>query len=103
MMQVNKDNFDSEVVNSDVPVVVDFWAEWCGPCKVLGPEFEALSGEMDSVKFVKLNVDENQEISAKFGVMSIPTMILFKGGNEVDRAVGARPKDDIKKWIESKV
>ena len=102
MLQITKDNFEEEVLKSDKPTVVDFWAEWCGPCKVLGPEFEALSSEMSDVKFAKLDVDNNQDIASKFGVMSIPTMILFKGGNEVDRAVGARSKEDIKKWIESK-
>ena len=102
MLEITKDNFEEEVLKSDKPVVVDFWAEWCGPCKTLGPEFEALSSEMGDVKFAKLNVDDNQEVSSKFGVMSIPTMIIFRGGNEVDRAVGARPKEDIRKWIESK-
>lgn len=101
LVHITKDNFDAEVAKSKKPVVVDFWAEWCGPCRLLGPVFEALSGEVTDVKFAKLNVDENQELSSQYGVMSIPTIVLFKNGEEVDRAVGALGKEQLKKWIAS--
>lgn len=94
------ENFDS-VVSSGM-VVVDFWAEWCGPCRMLGPVFEELSGEMDSVKFAKVDITANQEIAQKYGVMSIPTLVLFKDGKEVDRMMGAIPKGMLKNWIENK-
>ena len=98
--EVNDDNFEQEVLKSDKPVIVDFWAEWCGPCRVLGPRFEELSGEMKSIKFCKVNVDENQETSGKYGVRSIPTMLMFKKGEVVGNIVGALPKDMLKQKIE---
>lgn len=92
--------FENDVINSDTPVVVDFWAEWCGPCKMIGPSLEELSDEMgDKVKIVKLNIDENNETAIKYGVRSIPTLIMFKGGEAVDMKVGAAPKGDLNKWI----
>lgn len=103
MLEITGDNFENEILKSEKPVVVDFWAEWCFPCKAMAPEFEALSKEMGNVKFAKLDVDNNQELSMKFGVMSIPTMIMFKGGKEAARTVGSRGRADIKKWIESKI
>ena len=103
MLALTSENFEQEVTKSEKPVVVDFWAEWCFPCKAMAPEFEALAKEMGNVKFAKLNVDDNQELSMKFGVMSIPTMILFKDGKEAARTVGSRGRADIKKWIESKI
>ncbi len=85
-------NFD-EVINSGKPVLVDFWAEWCGPCKMIGPVVEELAGDYDGRAVVaKLNVDENPETTAKFGVRSIPTLLVFKGGQIVDKQVGAVPK-----------
>lgn len=81
-------------------VVVDFWASWCGPCKMMGPIFEEVSEEMTDVKFVKVNVDENQEISSKYRVASIPTIIALKGGNVVDTMVGFKPKAELKAFIE---
>lgn len=85
-------NFD-EVINSGKPVLVDFWAEWCGPCKMIGPVVEELAGDYDGKAVVaKLNVDENPQTTAKFGVRSIPTLLVFKGGQIVDKQVGAVPK-----------
>ncbi len=94
-------SFEQEVINSDTPVVVDFWAEWCGPCKMIGPSLEEISDEMSNVKIVKVNIDENNETAIKYGVRSIPTMIMFKDGAPVDTKVGAAPKSDLAKWIDA--
>jgi thioredoxin 1 len=94
-------NFDAEVVKSGVPVLVDFWAEWCGPCRLMGPILDELAPVYTGkLKIGKLNVDENQEAPSNFGVMNIPTMILFKGGKEIDRIIGAMPKADLQKKID---
>lgn len=88
--------FDAEVLKSDVPVIVDFWAPWCGPCKIIGPRLEELAKEHDGkVKVVKLNVDEEREWAGKFGVMSIPTLMLFKEGQAAGQIVGAVSKEEI--------
>lgn len=99
---VTDQNFDSEVLKSKLPVLVDFFAEWCGPCKMLAPLIDELAGEYDGkAKIVKLNVDESMESAQKYGVMSIPTLIFFKGGKEVDRVVGVLPKDSLAEKIDS--
>jgi thioredoxin 1 len=94
-------NFSSDVLHSDMPVVVDFWAPWCGPCRLVGPAIEELAKEYaGKVKVGKMNVDENQETAGTFGIMSIPTVMVFKGGQPVKATVGAQSKDAYKKMIE---
>ncbi len=96
IMEFNGDNFETEVVKSDVPVLVDFWAPWCGPCKMITPIIEELAGEFDGkVKMGKVNVDNNQDLAAKFGIRGIPTVMLFKGGESINSFVGLRPKEDL--------
>lgn len=96
-------NFD-EVINSGKPVLVDFWAEWCGPCKMIGPVVEELAGDYDGRAVVaKLNVDENPQTTAKFGVRSIPTLLVFKGGQIVDKQVGAVPKSVLNQKLSAQV
>ena len=100
--KVSDTDFDAEVLKSTQPVVVDFWAEWCGPCKMIAPALEELAGSMNGkVKIVKLNVDENPQTAAKYGIMSIPTLMLFKNGQLASRQVGAAPKQKLEQWITS--
>ncbi|MEM9032311.1 MAG: thioredoxin [Pseudomonadota bacterium] len=96
--------FESEVRKSDLPVVVDFWAEWCGPCKQIGPALEELSDELDGkVKIVKVNVDDNPNSPAQLGVRGIPALFLFKGGEVVSNKTGAAPKAALQNWIETSI
>ena len=100
--KVSDTNFDAEVLKSKEPVVVDFWAEWCGPCKMIAPALEEIAGSLNGkVKIVKLNVDENPATAQKYGIMSIPTLMLFKNGEMASRQVGAAPKAKLEQWITS--
>ncbi|HIP23026.1 MAG TPA: thioredoxin [Rhodobacteraceae bacterium] len=102
--KVTDSSFQADVLDSDVPVVVDFWAEWCGPCKMIGPSLEELSEEYgDTVKIVKLNVDENSNIPAQMGIRGIPALFLFKGGEVVANKTGAAPKAALKSWIDGAI
>ena len=102
--KVSDANFEAEVLKSTSPVVVDFWAEWCGPCRMIAPALEEIAGVMgDKVKIVKLNVDENPAVAAKYGIMSIPTLMLFKNGEIASRQVGAAPKQKLQQWISGAV
>ncbi len=95
-LHLTEENFDSEVIKSELPVLVDFWAEWCGPCRMIGPIVESIAEEYkDKVKVMKLNVDEAQELAIKYGVMSIPTLMVFKKGQVVDQVVGAMDKEQL--------
>jgi thioredoxin 1 len=99
---VSDSDFDAQVLKSDKPVLVDFWAEWCGPCKMIGPSLEEISEELgEQVQIVKLNIDDHPETPAKYGVRGIPTMILFKNGEIADTKVGAAPKAQLKSWLEA--
>jgi thioredoxin 1 len=94
-LEFNGDNFETEVLKSDQPVLVDFWAPWCGPCKQLGPVIDELAGDYEGkAKVGKVNVDNNQDLAAKFGIRGIPTVILFKGGEVVNNFVGIKTKDE---------
>ncbi len=101
---VNDNNFQSEVLDSDSPVLVDFWAEWCGPCKALSPLLDEIAGEMQGkVKVVKVNIEEAPEAPTKYGVRGVPTLMIFKNGQVVDTRVGGMPKGQLAEWIESAV
>jgi thioredoxin 1 len=102
-IEINDANFD-QIISSDKPVLVDFWAEWCGPCKMIGPVVEELAGDYEGKAVVgKLNVDENPTVTARFGVRSIPTLLVFKGGQIVDKQVGAVPKSVLAQKLQAQV
>jgi thioredoxin 1 len=102
VLEVNDQNFEAEVIKSEKPVVVDFWAPWCGPCRILAPVTEKLAeAYTGKVKFCKINVDENQQTSMKYQVMSIPTLIFFKSGQQKDSSVGAVPENALKPKVEA--
>ena len=102
--KVSDATFESEVLKATGPVVVDFWAEWCGPCRMIAPALEEIAGSLgEKVKIVKLNVDENPQTAAKYNIQSIPTLMIFKGGEMSSRQIGAAPKQKLEQWITSAV
>jgi thioredoxin 1 len=102
--KTDDNTFEQDVLQATVPVVVDFWAEWCGPCRMIAPALEAIAGTMgEKVKIVKLNVDESPNVAGKYGIMSIPTLLVFKNGQVVDRKVGAAPQASLQAWVNAQV
>ena len=102
ILTLTQDNFSQQVLESQTPVLIDFWAEWCGPCKMIAPSLEEIATELaGKVKVAKLNIDENPELAAQFGVRSIPTLAIFKGGEVADISIGAKPKTALSNWISS--
>jgi thioredoxin 1 len=102
--KVSDTTFESEVLKATGPVVVDFWAEWCGPCRMIAPALEEIAGSLgEKVKIVKLNVDENPQTAAKYGIQSIPTLMIFKDGQMASRQIGAAPKQKLEQWITTAV
>ncbi len=98
--EINEKNFEEKVLKSNIAVVIDFWAGWCGPCRMFSPIFEELAKDYKNIGFMKVNVDENETIARKYNIMSIPTTMLFKGGKVKASIIGAVPKESVKKWID---
>ena len=104
LQSVDDKNFQAEVVDADTPVLVDFWAEWCGPCKALMPVMEEIAGEMEGkVKIVKMNIEDAPETPTKYGLRGVPTLMLFKGGKVIDTRVGGMPKTQMSDWLTEKI
>ena len=99
VIELTKDNFEAEVLNSDVPVLVDFWAPWCGPCKMLSPVIEEVAKQAQGFKVGKVNTDENQELAMKYNIRTIPTLIVFKDGKEFNKSIGVISKDEILNFV----
>ncbi len=98
-IKITSDNFEQEVLNSNKPVLLDFWAAWCGPCRMISPILDEIAGEVTDAKIGKVNIDEQPELASKFGIMSIPTLAVFKDGKVVNKMVGVKPKDSILKML----
>lgn len=100
VISINNDNFQSEVVESKIPVLIDFWAPWCGPCQILSPIVDEIAAEKNDFKVCKINIDEQPQLASQFGVMSIPTLVVVKDGKVASTSVGARPKEEILRLLE---
>lgn len=100
VVNINQSNFEAEVLNADKKVLVDFWAPWCGPCRMVSPIVDAIADERDDIKVGKINVDDEEELAVRFGIMSIPTLLVFEGGKIINSAIGARSKEDILKMLD---
>lgn len=100
VVNINQSNFEAEVLNADKKVLVDFWAPWCGPCRMVSPIVDAIAEERSDIKVGKINVDDEEDLAVRFGIMSIPTLLVFEGGKIVNSAIGARSKEDILKMLD---
>jgi len=101
ILHVTDDSFEADVLQNDKPVLLDFWAEWCGPCKMIGPVLEEIAASRDDIVIAKMDIDENPEVPTRFGVRSIPTLIIVKGGEVIATTMGAQPRSKMEAWIDS--